>query len=66
MCIPFLRIRSPRDFVKCISEKLKKKLTARKLLFPGKIKKVLSRGNVRSLEQRARNAHDQSEQTLQE
>ena len=30
----------------------------------GKIKKVLSRAHVRSLEQRARNAHDQSEQTL--
>ena len=30
----------------------------------GKIKKVLSRAHVRSLEQRASNAHDQSEQTL--
>ena len=30
----------------------------------GKIKKVLSRTHVHSLEQRARNAHDQSEQTL--
>ena len=40
------------------------KLIARKLLLLGKIKKVRSRVHVRSLEQRARNAHDQSEQTL--
>ena len=67
MCIPFLRISSPRNFVKCTGEKSRfwrKKLIARKLLLPGKIKKVLSRANVRSLERRARNAHDQSEQTL--
>ena len=31
---------------------------------PGKIKKVLSRAHVGSLEQRARNAHYKSEQTL--
>ena len=31
----------------------------------GKIKKVLSRAHVCSPEQRGRNAHDQSEQTLQ-
>ena len=37
---------------------------AQKLLLPGKIKKVLSRANEHSLEQRTRNAHDQSEQTL--
>ena len=37
---------------------------AQKLLLCGKIKKVLSRAHVCSLEQRARNAHDQNEQTL--
>ena len=34
------------------------------LLLRGKIKTVLSRAHVCSLEQRARNAHDQNEQTL--
>ena len=29
-----------------------------------KIKRVLTRAHVRSMEQRARNPHDQSEQTL--
>ena len=42
----------------------KKELIAQKLLLHGKIKKVLSRAHVCSLEQRARNAHDQNEQTL--
>ena len=67
MCIPFLGIGSPRDFVKCISEKLglwTKKLIALKLSLRGKIKKVLSRAHVRSLKQRAWNVHDDSEQTL--
>ena len=41
------------------NESLKKKLLLR-----GKIKKVFSRALVCSLEQRARNAHDQNEQTL--
>ena len=36
----------------------------RKLLLRGKIKKVLFRANMCSLEQRARNAHDQNKQTL--
>ena len=58
MCIPFIHISSPLDFVKW------KKLVARKLLFPGKIKKVLFCAKVRSLDQRAKNAPDQSEQTL--
>ena len=67
MCILFLRISGPRDFVKHISGKLSlrwKELIAQKLLLRGKIKKVLSRAHVRSLEQRAWNTHDQSEQTL--
>ena len=38
---------------------------AMKLLLRGKIKDVLSRSRVRSLEQRAGNVHDQNEQTLQ-
>ena len=45
MCIPFLRISSPRDFVKCISGKMnlwRKKLIVREFLLPGKIKKMLS------------------------
>ena len=66
MCIPFLRISSPHDFMKCISGKLslwRKKLIARELFLPDKIKNVLSRAHMRSLGQRARNAHDQSEQT---
>ena len=41
-----------------------KELSAQKLLLRGKIKKMLSRAHVRSLEQRARNADDQNEQTL--
>ena len=40
-------------------------LIAQELLLRGKIKKVLSRAQVCSLEQRTRNAHDQNEQTLQ-
>ena len=39
-------------------------LIAQKSLLRSKIKKVLCRAHVRSLEQRARNAHDQNEQTL--
>ena len=39
-------------------------LVAQKLLLCGKIKKVLSHANVCSLEQRARNVHDQNEQTF--
>ena len=44
----------------------RKELIAQKLLLRGKIKKVLekSRTHVCSLEQRARNAHDQNEHTL--
>ena len=43
----------------------KRILIAQKLLLRGKIKNVLSRAHVCSLlEQRARNAHDQIEQTL--
>ena len=41
-----------------------KELIAQKLLLCGKIKKVFSRVHLRSLEQRARNAHDQNDQTL--
>ena len=37
-----------------------------KLLLCGKVKKVLSCAHVYSLEQRARNPHDQNEQTLTE
>ena len=37
---------------------------AQKVLLRGKVKKVLSRAHVCLLEQRARNPHDQSEQTL--
>ena len=67
MCIPILRISYPRDFVKHISGKMslwRKALIDQKLLLRGKIKKVLSRAHVRSLEQRRRNAHDRSEQIL--
>ena len=42
----------------------RKELIAQKLLLRGEIKKVLSRAHLCSLEQRARNAHDQNEQTL--
>ena len=68
--IPNQRISSSRDFVKHISEKmslldyLKKRINCSKLLLRGKIKKVLSRAHMCSLEQRARNAHDPNEQTL--
>ena len=67
MYIPFLWISFPRDLVKRIGRRLslrRKKLIARELLSPGTIKEVLSHAHVRSLEQRARNAHDQSEKTL--
>ena len=37
---------------------------ARELLLPGAMGKVLSRASVRSLEQGARNAHNQNKQTL--
>ena len=40
-----------------------KGLNCSKLLLRGKKKKVLSHAHVRSLEQRAKNAHDQNEQT---
>ena len=40
-----------------------KGINCSKLLFSSKIKKELSRANVRSLVQRARNAHDKNEQT---
>ena len=67
MCILLQRISNPCDFVKYISGKMslrRKKLVAQNLLLRGKIKKVLSLANVCSLEQKARNAHDQNEQTL--
>ena len=71
MCIFLQRISNPLDSVKYISGKmslaLKRELIAQKLLLGGKvkqIKEVLSRACVCSLEQRARNAHDQNEQTL--
>ena len=67
MCILLQRIINPNDFVKYISGKMslqRKELIAQKLPLRGKIKKVLSRVHVCSLEQRARNAHDQNEQTL--
>ena len=63
MCIPFLHISGPRDFIKHISGKMSlswKELIAQKSLLHGKIKKMISRAHVRSLEQKARNAHDQS------
>ena len=41
-----------------------KGIIAQKLLLRDKIKKVLSHAHVHLLEQRARNAHDQNEQTL--
>ena len=41
-----------------------KGINCSQLLLRGEVKKALSRTDVRSLEQRARNAHDQSEQTL--
>ena len=62
-----LAVCNPRDFVKYISGKMslsRKELIAQKLLLRGKIKKVLSRLHVCSLEQRARNAHDQNQHTL--
>ena len=42
----------------------RKELIAQKLLLRGKIKKVLSRAHVCSMEQKATNAHDQHEHTL--
>ena len=69
MCILFQRITDdPCDFVKDISRKMslwRKELIAQKLLLRDKVKKELSRTHVCSLMQRARNAHDQIEQTLQ-
>ena len=68
MCILLQRISNPRDFVKYIGGKMslrRKELLAQKLLLRGKTKKVLSRAHVCSLEQRARKAHDQNEQTFQ-
>ena len=60
--IPFLCKSSPHDFVKFIS---KKEINCSRIILPGKlIIKVLSRAHMCSLEQRARIAHDQSEQTL--
>ena len=44
----------------------RKEIIAQKLLLRGKIKKVLSCAHMYSLEQRARNPHDQNEQTLTE
>ena len=67
MCILLQRISNPRDFVQYIGGKMsirRKELIAQKLILRGKIKKVLSRAHVCSLEQRASNAHDQNEQTL--
>ena len=66
MCILLQLISNPLDFVKYLYGKmslLRKELIAQKLLH-GKIKKVFSRAHVCSLEQRARNAHDQNEQIL--
>ena len=42
----------------------RKELIAQKLLLRGRIEKVLFRAHVCLLEQRAKNAHDQNEQTL--
>ena len=67
MCILLQRISNPRDFVKYSNGQVslqRKELIVHKLLLHGKIKKVLSRAHVCSLEQRARKAHDQNEQTL--
>ena len=67
MSILLQRISNPRDFVKYSDRKMsfwRKGLIAQKLLLHGKIKKVLSRAQMCSLEQRARNAHDQNEQIL--
>ena len=67
MSNPSLRISDPRDLVKHVSGEMNlrwKELIAQTLLLCGETKKVLSRARVRSLEQRARDAHDQSEQTL--
>ena len=67
MCILLQHIINPRDFVKYIDGKIglwRKELNAQRLLLCGKIKKVLSRAHVCSLERRARNAHDQNDQTL--
>ena len=55
-----------RDVVKHSQENeplMKGTVIAQKLLLRGKTKEVLSHAHVRSLEQRARNVHDQSEQT---
>ena len=67
MRILLQRFSNPRDFVKYVRGKMSlgiKELIAQKLLLRGKIKKVLSRAHLCSLEQRARNEHDQHEQTL--
>ena len=66
MCILFQCISNPHDFVKSISGRMSlssKELIVQKLLLCDKIKEVLSCAHMRSLEQRARNAHDQNEQT---
>ena len=67
MCILLQGISNPCDSVKYISGKIsfwRKELIAQELLLRGNIKKVLSRAQVCSLEQRARNAHHQNKQTL--
>ena len=63
------RISNPGDFVKYISGKMSlwaKESIAQKLLLRSKIKKVPSSAHVCSMERKARNAHDENEQTLQE
>ena len=47
-----------------LEQQLKLVLIAQKIVLRGKIKEVLSRAHVCSLEQRAGNAYDQNEQTL--
>ena len=68
MCILLQRISNPRDFVKYIGRKMslqRKELTVQKLLFRGKIKKVLPvHLCVHWSKLRTRNSHDQNEHTL--
>ena len=45
MCILLQRISNPRDFVKYVSDSVKKRI-AKKLLLCGKVKKVLSHAQV--------------------
>ena len=64
MCILFQRMNNPHDFVKRENEPLMKRINCSNITIAWLNKKVLSRAHVRLQEQRAKNAHDQNEQTF--